>query len=766
MATETDLNVNPYYDDFDESKNYHRVLFKPAVALQARELTQAQSILQNQVERFGQHIFKEGSIIKGCNFNFRSDIEYVKILDKNIAGLDVNTGLVSDGDFLRGQTANLVSRVTDTAGGLESQNPDLNTLFFNYISSDNTTTAYANGEILEVYASTAGLANIQVTAIGDNYNNTDTVSISSTNGGNATATVNTYSNGSVESITVTANGSGFTVDDYPTASVSGNSTATGATLRVNLQETMRVTVANSSFFSGSNTQFNVTGKAYEMSVGDGVVFQKGFFQRFPEQSIIVSKYTNRPNDLMVGVQTNESTVNNSVDTTLLDNASGFANENAPGADRLKLDPILIVNTSAVAEASNNFLKIAEFKYGSVVQKNQSAALSALGDAIASRTYEESGDYVVEPFQLSTEEIVGNTTHISTTVGQGIGYIQGKRFELTGTTRVELPKAKVTKSQTQQVSANYGNYVKVNELSGEFGEETNDMVLIMDGAFDSVSTGANTSAVVASNTAVTAHGDTHNVIGTARVRALTMDDDNPSDAGAEWNMYLYDIKMNSGKSFRGQAKSLWHYKSAEYTLAGAESNLAASGVADIVLDGTAAVVKDASFNKLVFPIGQKGVSAVNASGTYTFRKRQTGTIGANGTLTLTLSGDHTFGYGDATLNETQEKDLIIIPTASINSVAVSDDNADVDGTGTKLVTAATTAGLRAGDWVYIDTTLRQVANVVNSSAFNTTVNVGVDHNANADILRTFPKGYPISLNDRTYANEQRAHLARTYKLKSV
>ena len=414
MATETDLNVNPYYDDFDESKNYHRVLYKPAVALQARELTQAQTILQNQIERFGQHIFKEGSIIKGCNFNFRSDIEYVKILDKNIAGQDVNVGLISDGDYLRGQTANLVSRVSDTASGLESQNPDLNTLFFNYISSDNTTTEYANGEILEVYPSTTGIANIQVTAIGDNYNNTDTVSITSTNGGNATATVNTYSNGSVESITVTANGSGFTADDYPTASVSGNSTADGATLRVNLKETMRVTVANSSFFdSGGNTQFNVTGKAYEMSVDDGIVFQKGFFQRFPEQSIIVSKYTNRPNDTIVGIQTTESTVNNSVDTSLLDNASGFANENAPGADRLKLDPVLVVNTTTNAEASNNFLKIAEFKYGSVVHKNQSAVLSSLGDALAARTYEESGDYVVEPFQLSTEEIVGNTTHIST-----------------------------------------------------------------------------------------------------------------------------------------------------------------------------------------------------------------------------------------------------------------------------------------------------------------------------------------------------------------
>ena len=120
--------------------------------------------------------------------------------------------------YLRGQTANLVSRVSLSASGLESQNPDLNTIFFNYIKSDNATTEYSNGEILEVYSSSTSIANIQVTAIGDNYNNTDTVSISSTNGGNATATVNTYSNGSVESITVTANGTGFTADDYPTAS--------------------------------------------------------------------------------------------------------------------------------------------------------------------------------------------------------------------------------------------------------------------------------------------------------------------------------------------------------------------------------------------------------------------------------------------------------------------------------------------------------------------------------------------------------------------
>jgi hypothetical protein len=68
MPIKTDLNVNPYFDDFDEDKLFHRVLFKPGVAVQARELTQLQTILQNQVERFGDFIFEDGSIVVGCNW--------------------------------------------------------------------------------------------------------------------------------------------------------------------------------------------------------------------------------------------------------------------------------------------------------------------------------------------------------------------------------------------------------------------------------------------------------------------------------------------------------------------------------------------------------------------------------------------------------------------------------------------------------------------------------------------------------------------------
>ena len=59
MAQNTNLNVTPYYDDFDKAKNFYRVLFRPGFPIQARELTQTQSILQNQIENVGSHLFKD-----------------------------------------------------------------------------------------------------------------------------------------------------------------------------------------------------------------------------------------------------------------------------------------------------------------------------------------------------------------------------------------------------------------------------------------------------------------------------------------------------------------------------------------------------------------------------------------------------------------------------------------------------------------------------------------------------------------------------------
>ena len=57
MALTTDFDVDPYYDDYDESKEFYRVLFRPGYAVQAREVTQLQTILQKQIERNGRNTF-------------------------------------------------------------------------------------------------------------------------------------------------------------------------------------------------------------------------------------------------------------------------------------------------------------------------------------------------------------------------------------------------------------------------------------------------------------------------------------------------------------------------------------------------------------------------------------------------------------------------------------------------------------------------------------------------------------------------------------
>ena len=88
MAIDTNFNANPYYDDYDEDKKFLRMLFKPGYAVQARELTQLQTILQKQTERFGNHIFKNGSVVTGGQTVF-SNAVYINV-STQYANTDVN----------------------------------------------------------------------------------------------------------------------------------------------------------------------------------------------------------------------------------------------------------------------------------------------------------------------------------------------------------------------------------------------------------------------------------------------------------------------------------------------------------------------------------------------------------------------------------------------------------------------------------------------------------------------------------------------------
>lgn len=754
MPIDTDLNISPYYDDYDENKDYHRVLFRPAVPLQAREITQLQTILQQQIERFGQFQFKEGTIIKGCAFTFDNSIKYAKLFDKTSAGTDVNVNLFGKNDYIR-SAANLIAQIVDTRGGLESQNPYLNTLFFKYINSGtNKETAYEAGNVLEIYPSATSIASITVDNAGSGYTNNDTAVVtSSLHGSGFVGNVVTDANATtINRIEVDSGGSGYTISDHPTISItsSGGSNFTGT---VNLTKTANVTIANTNFEQVGNSEFNVVGSSYQMKVEDGVIFQKGNFQRFATQDIIVSPYTKRPHEVSVGVVTSESVVNSSVDTTLLDNASGYSNENAPGADRLKLQPVLTVNTTAIAESSNNFLQLVKFQNGQKIAMNQQPVLGQMGEELANRTYEESGDYVVDPFSISTEGISGNTTHLSGVVGAGIGYVRGRRFQTVGPTRISIPKATANTSKpSQTVSASFGHYVIVNELVGQFSHDNNDQILILDAEMNALSSNTNPTIPAQSSNSVSMNGVTGNVIGTARIRSLEQDSDIEGKSTSEYNAYLYDIKMYTGKSFKKHAKGIYHYAGTEHPAG--NNNTAYRGIADLVSSD----IKDPTFNKLVFKLGQSGISAVG-NANYIRKATIDGQLAGAGTISLSRTGNEEFNFGQAasTLNETLEKEIVIIARGDQDAASAVGSGGIVSGTNT-IVTSSATGTLTEGDFVKVGSDKRQITQVINSTSF--AVNKAMSAATGLSVTKHYPNNHVIPLGDRSGATASVSNSGKT------
>jgi len=134
MSLNTNFNVSPYYDDYDENKKFHRVLFKPAVALQARELTQLQTILQKQVERFGNNIYKEGTIIEGCSIQLDQNYDFIKIGDLQTNGQPVAPSTYK-GLYAKGAVSNVTAIIQEYADGLVSQDPNLTTLYIDYLTT-------------------------------------------------------------------------------------------------------------------------------------------------------------------------------------------------------------------------------------------------------------------------------------------------------------------------------------------------------------------------------------------------------------------------------------------------------------------------------------------------------------------------------------------------------------------------------------------------------------------------------------------------------
>ena len=151
MTQNTNLNVSPYFDDFDEDKNYNKVLFKPGFPVQSRELTTLQSILQGQIEKFGQHFFKEGSmVIPGGIFY---DNRYFAVrLDPNFLGVPVSAYLsvLKAGNIeIQGETSGVKATVVNCVTASDSED-NYDTLYIKYSSSgtDGASREFTDGENL------------------------------------------------------------------------------------------------------------------------------------------------------------------------------------------------------------------------------------------------------------------------------------------------------------------------------------------------------------------------------------------------------------------------------------------------------------------------------------------------------------------------------------------------------------------------------------------------------------------------------------------
>ena len=153
MTTITTYPNSPYYDDFDSGKHFYRILFKPGYAVQARELTQLQTMLQQQVADFGTNIFKEGSLVVPGSFMYDDLYRYVKLDSSYTTTADLG---VLVGETITGDATGMEAKVVNYANETDTDPP---TLYVKYMNSgtDNSTYNFSDDEVIQC-------ANVTITA--------------------------------------------------------------------------------------------------------------------------------------------------------------------------------------------------------------------------------------------------------------------------------------------------------------------------------------------------------------------------------------------------------------------------------------------------------------------------------------------------------------------------------------------------------------------------------------------------------------------------
>jgi hypothetical protein len=493
------FNVNPYYDDYTEDDKFLRVLFRPGYAVQARELTQAQTILQKQVSRLGDHIFKNGSMVIPGNINVDNKVHFAKLEDLN-QGVSVKSYLTQFRDkVITGQTSGLKAVVIDTSecACVLADEKEIATLYYKIegTGDDDETKRFIPGEQL--------VAEEADNQIATNYR-----------------------------LTVNQTGS----------------------LVVNVRSFGDTGLVGTSYTNDPIK--DVLGFGYVVEVEAGIYYVDGFFVKNDELHLYIGRFSVDPTN-RVGFRVNETIVTPEDDENLNDNAQGSNNFAAPGAHRYKIELELIKKELQTAD-EDRFIELLRVKAGRVQQKIDKSSYAELEKTFARRTFDESGSYEVNKFKLSTFEHLldaekplgvytaaqgGSEDKFVIGIDPGKAYVQGYEVESVSTQYLTLNKARseadghVARLNNQPIATPVGNYCLVNSVY----------------KYPDIATFQTVYLVRTLNTVGGASPSTADIVGTAKVRSFQLH--NGDYTAPIFKLSLFEIVMNEGSSFETDVKSI-------------------------------------------------------------------------------------------------------------------------------------------------------------------------------------------------------------------
>lgn len=750
----TILNASPYFDDYSEDKNFHRVLFRPSVAVQARELNQIQSILQNQIERFGQHIFKDGSIIKGCGISYVKNIDYVSIEDKFVT----NTSLSStNSQFVNaiavGNTSGVVAQIVSAREGFKaSATPARFFIKYTQPGTNTQVTRFEEGEYLNIYVP------------GKSYVDKVILTV------NTAATVNT-TNFPINSkiVNETSRARGFVVNAYSNSSgdyielrnvrktfFGGDSVilSTDSAITATVDDVDYITFANSLVDS---VQVLVTnnvlgyislGYAYGVAVSPGIVFHKGHFIKVDSHITLINENVPDPSGKVLYFSTTEEIIKETSDSSLYDNASGTTNLNAPGAHRLKLSSTLIARDKTGANSISNTevaFPIIEFGDNGAIFEKTDAQYNVLEDKMAQKTFEESGHYVVEPFSVTTKPGNNSINEFNYEVSRGLAYVKGYRIPFSSSQDVISRRGVDTISESEKITTiGYGSYVEIKEVVGFFPTDQTVQVVFYGTAQEAVT-----------NEVMAGEAVTGTIVGYANARAIKFVDDGTTKKGnpaAKYRLYIFNYRPVGTFSFKDARSVVYHTDTANSTNSQA--------FADLVLTNSLPNILEANGQAMFFSLGAKAVKNLldkngdSDTNYYYIAANTTAVINVTsglvsfdvGTLRgqLGFSGDPTSGIA----SDLAESKIEIIPTSgNASTVALT---GTVAASATNVISGTSTTF--TDDFVVgecIEFIGAAVTRRITAIASNTSLTVNSNVTAAANTYRRVHlKGSTIALNPAT------------------